>query len=160
MPDRYCSLSVRGFDYASGDEHLGISLVGPKVQSPSSTFHNHGWAQSAENTGLVLFGGIEVHHDGIFGVGKLCVASWADRTASFTNAGKLQVVGAISAVEVAIYNHISHSERYRIDNCLPAHLHVVTTARPVTSLRHFKALQRSVNSMLVSTEVTDGRDLS
>lgn len=151
------------FINSSYHEHLRSGLVGPKVQSSSSTFHNHGRAQSAENAGLVVFGGIEVRHDGIVGVRELCVASWADRTLAFTNAGKLQVVCAIRAIDMTIYGMTilaSHLKCPRSDSFLPAHLHVVTTARPVTSLRHFSTLQRSVNSMVGSTEAGEGRNVS
>lgn len=81
--------------------HLLGGLVRPKVQSPSSALHNYIGAQSAENAGFVVFGGIQDRNDGIIRVRELRVAGRTDGTLPFSNTSKAGMIRAINAEDMA-----------------------------------------------------------
>jgi len=56
--------------------------------------------QAAENTGLVVFGWIEVRDDHIIGIDKSNVAGRATWSLAFTLTGELATIGAVDAEDV------------------------------------------------------------
>jgi len=81
--------------------HLLRRLICPKAQSPSSAFHYDIRMQTAENTGLVVFGWVEVRDDHIIGIREGNMAGRATGSLTFTLTGELATIGAVNAEDVA-----------------------------------------------------------
>lgn len=84
------------------NQHLLCCLIRPPAQCPSSALHYGIRTQTAENAGLVIFGGVEVGDNDIVGVGKVGIAGRADSTHTITLAGKLTSVGAFDTEDMAV----------------------------------------------------------
>lgn len=82
------------------NKHLLCSLICPKVQSSSSTFHDDIRAQTAEDASLVVFGGFEVRNDNIIWIREVHIAGRTCPTLAFALVGKLASVGAFDAENV------------------------------------------------------------
>lgn len=65
-------MSVR----AAGDVQILCHLVRPKAQCSSRTFHDSFWAQTTENTGLVVLTWVKVGDHGIVGSRQLRLTCW------------------------------------------------------------------------------------
>ena len=128
------------------DKHLLRSLICPKAQCPPSTLHYDVRAQAAENTGLVVFGRVQIRNDDIIWIGEVHIAGRADRPLSFTLTRELTSIGAVNAEDMAAVR----LGKTGLGEELQAltYLHVVTTAWSLSSLRHFSELHLSVNSIL------------
>ena len=81
-------------------KHLLRSLICPKAQRPSSTLHYDVRAQAAENTGLVVFGRVQIRNDDIIWIGEVHIAGRADRPLSFTLTRELTSIGAVNAEDM------------------------------------------------------------
>jgi hypothetical protein len=81
-------------------KHLLRSLICPKAQRPSSTLHYDVRAQAAENTGLVVFGRVQIRNDHIIWIGEVHIAGRADGSLSFALTGELTSIGAVNAEDM------------------------------------------------------------
>jgi len=77
-------------------------LIRPPTQCSPSALHYDIGAQTTENAGLVVFGWVEVRDNDIVRVGEVNVAGRTDRTQAGKLAGKLALVGAFNAENVAL----------------------------------------------------------
>jgi hypothetical protein len=127
------------------DKHLLRSLICPKAQCPSSTLHYDVRAQAAENTGLVVFGRVQIRNDHIIWIGEVHIAGRADGSLSFTLTRELASIGAVNAEDMAAVRLVKTGLGEELQAL--TYLHVVTTAWSLSSLRHFSELHLSVNSM-------------
>lgn len=128
-----------------GEAHLLSRLVRPEVQATSSTLHDSTWSKSTEHTGFVIVRGVERRRHSIVWVGKGALACRTDAI-TVCNSSQAKRDGAGIAKDVAgwVVNPRAYMCREKESN-----LQVVTTARSVNCLRHFKELQRSTKSMML-----------
>ncbi len=84
-----------------GGLHLLSCLIAVESKTSACTFHDYAWAESTEDTGLVVLSRVELRCGGIVRIGKATFASRAD---SFTacGIGKAQGIGACNAENVTI----------------------------------------------------------
>lgn len=86
------------------NQHLLCCLIRPPAQCPSSTLHDDIGIQAAQNTGLVVFGGIEVRDNNIVGIAEVNVASRTDGTQTIALARKLTTIGTLDTEDMAVGN--------------------------------------------------------
>lgn len=136
---------------AAGNEQILCHLVRPKAQCPSRTFHDSFWAQTTEDTGLVVFTRVEVGDHGVVGSRQLCLTCW---TSSLFRCAPVET-GAADAVNTKDMT-VEYFDSATMTPCTYArkgeYLQVVTRARSRSSTRHLISLHLRACSMLV-TEV-------
>jgi hypothetical protein len=84
------------------NQHLLCCLIRPPTQCPASTLHYDIGTQTAEDAGLVVFGGVEVRDNDVVWVREMDIASRADRTQAVALTGQLAFIGAFDAEDVTV----------------------------------------------------------
>jgi hypothetical protein len=131
------------------DEQILCHLIRPEAQCTSRTFHDCFWAQTTEDTGLVVLTWVQVGDDGIVGSRQLCLTCWTPSVLR----GRPIEPGAADAVNTKnmTVGFLSLAKLARgLDTRGLGYLQVVTKALSRSSPRHLISLHLRACSILLS----------